>query len=184
MAVDRIVHRHDFGAWRMIKFDGMASEGRLAETKVLALKPTTYMNESGRAVGALMRHLKLEPAQIVVFHDDLDLAPGKLRTKSGGGNGGHNGLRSLDADIGVGYRRVRLGIGHPGHKDLVLSHVLGDFTPDERAWLDPLLAMIGDAAPLLVNSDEHAFANRIARLSAPPDPGPDPVPTHAEPPDA
>jgi peptidyl-tRNA hydrolase, PTH1 family len=176
MAVDHIVRRHDFGAWRRLKFDALASEGRLADTATLAVKPTTYMNESGSAVGALMRYLKLEPAQIVVFHDDLDLAPGKLRTKRGGGNGGHNGLRSLDAHIGADYRRVRLGIGHPGHKDLVLRHVLGDFTPDERTWLAPLLDAIGDAAPLLVSPDEHAFANRTARLLAPPPAPPPPAP--------
>src|SRR5271170_6679950 len=149
MAVDRIVHRHGFGAWRTTKLDGLVSEGELAQTRVFALKPATFMNESGRAVGALMRHLALEPAQIVVFHDDLDLAPGKLRTKRGGGNGGHNGLRSLDAHIGPDYRRVRLGIGHPGHKDLVLGYVLGDFAPDEHDGLATLLDAVGEAAPLL-----------------------------------
>jgi PTH1 family peptidyl-tRNA hydrolase len=179
MAVDRIVRRHGFGAWRTTKLDGMACEGELAETRVLALKPTTYMNESGRAVGALMRHLALEPARIVVLHDDLDLAPGKLRTKRGGGNGGHNGLRSLDAQIGPDYRRVRLGIGHPGHKDLVLQYVLGDFEPDERVWLGPLLDAVGEAAPLLLSPDEHAFANKVAVLTAPP-----PPPSPAEPADA
>jgi PTH1 family peptidyl-tRNA hydrolase len=151
---------------------------------VIAFKPTTYMNESGRAVGALMHHLALEPGRIVVLHDDLDLMPGKLRTKSGGGNGGHNGLRSLDAHIGADYRRVRLGIGHPGYKDLVLRHVLSDFTPDEHGWLDPLLERIGEAAPLLVSADEHAFANRIAQLCAPPPAPATPAASRPEPSDA
>jgi PTH1 family peptidyl-tRNA hydrolase len=167
MAADAITSRHGFGAWRAVKFDGLASEGRLAEERVLAFKPTTYMNESGRAVGALMGWLKIEPATVVVLHDDLDLAPGKLRTKRGGGNGGHNGLRSLDAHIGPDYRRVRLGIGHPGDKNLVLGHVLSDFTADERAWLGPLLDVVAAAAPLLVSPDEHAFANKVAVLAAP-----------------
>ncbi len=167
MAVDAIVHRHGFGPWRAVKFDGLASEGQLAEARVVALKPTTFMNESGRAVGALMRWLKLEAANVIVVHDDLDLAPGKLRTKTGGGNGGHNGLRSIDAEIGPDYRRVRLGIGHPGDKALVLGHVLSDFDAEERAWLAPLLDTIGEAAPLLVSPDEHAFANKVAVLSTP-----------------
>jgi len=167
MAVDRIAARHGFGAWRAIRFDGLACEGRLAEADGLALKPTTYMNESGRAVAPLMRHLGLEPAQVIVFYDDLDLPPGKLRTKRGGGHGGHNGLRSLDAEIGPDYRRVRLGIGHPGDKELVLPHVLGDFTADERAWLAPLMDAIAEAAPLLASPDEHAFANKVSVLMAP-----------------
>jgi PTH1 family peptidyl-tRNA hydrolase len=182
MAVDRIARRHGFGGWRATKLEGLACEGEFAGTRVLALKPTTYMNESGRAVGALMRHVGLEPAHVVVFHDDLDLVPGKLRTKRGGGHGGHNGLRSLDAHIGPDYRRVRLGIGHPGHKELVLPYVLGDFTEDERGWLEPLLGAIGEAAPLLVSPDEHAFANKVAVLIAPP--APPPQPTQTEPGDA
>ncbi len=185
MAVDRIVRRHGFGAWRNVKFDGLASEGALGDERVLALKPTTYMNESGRAVGAMLRWLKIEPANLVVLHDDLDLPPGKLRTKTGGGNGGHNGLRSLDAEVGRDYRRVRLGIGHPGDKELVLGHVLSDFAADDRAWLEPLLDTIAEAAPLLVSADEHAFANKVAVLSAPATPDdpptddPPPAPKHA-----
>jgi PTH1 family peptidyl-tRNA hydrolase len=183
MAVDRIVDRHGFGSWRAVRFDGLASEGTLADARVLAFKPTTYMNESGRAVGALMRWFKLEPATVIVFHDDLDLAPGKLRTKRGGGNGGHNGLRSIDAEIGPDYRRVRLGIGHPGDKSLVLAHVLSDFAADERAWLGRLLDTIAEAAPLLVSPDEHAFANRVAVLSgstaADPPNGPESATKHA-----
>ena len=167
MAVDRIARRHGFGVWRAVRFEGLAAEGTLADERVVAFKPTTYMNESGRAVGGLMRWLKLEPDRVVVIHDDLDLPPGKLRTKRGGGNGGHNGLRSLDAEIGREYRRVRLGIGHPGDKDLVLGHVLSDFADDERGWLEGLLDTIAEAAPLLVSADEHAFANKVARLLAP-----------------
>jgi PTH1 family peptidyl-tRNA hydrolase len=168
MAADRIVRRHGFGAWRATKLEALAGDGQLADARVIAIKPTTYMNESGRAVGAFMRWLKLEPAQVVVFHDDLDLMPGKLRVKRGGGNGGHNGLRSIDAHIGPDYRRVRLGIGHPGHKDLVLRYVLGDFAADERAWLEPLMDAVAEAAPLLLDADEHAFPNKVTRLTAPP----------------
>ncbi|MBI3512897.1 MAG: aminoacyl-tRNA hydrolase [Proteobacteria bacterium] len=178
MAVDRIVGRHGFAAWRRVTFNGLASDGVLGPERVIAFKPTTFMNESGSAVGALMRWLKLEPDHVIVIHDDLDLAPGKLRTKRGGGNGGHNGLRSLDADIGPDYRRVRLGIGHPGDKGLVLGHVLSDFTADERAWLEPLLETISEAAALLVSADEHAFANKVAVLTAPP---PKPAPPDAVP---
>ena len=171
MALDAIARRHGFGAWRAVKFEADAAEGVLGgdgAARVLGVKPMTYMNESGRAVGALMRWLKLEPDRVIVFHDDLDLAPGKLRTKRGGGHGGHNGLRSLDAAIGPDYRRVRIGIGHPGHKDLVLRHVLSDFAPDEHDWLSALLAAIAEAAPALVAADEHAFANKVNRLLAPP----------------
>ena len=178
MAVDRIARRHGLGAWRAVTFDGLATEGTLADERVIALKPTTYMNESGRAVEGLMRWFKIDPATVVVFHDDLDLAPGKLRTKRGGGNGGHNGLRSLDACIGPDYRRVRLGIGHPGDKELVLGHVLSDFGADERGWLDGLLDTIAEAAPLLVSPDEHAFANKVAVLGAPAPAAPD-RPDHA-----
>src|SRR5258708_35432539 len=122
------------------------------------------MKGSGGGVGPRMRGLTLEPARVIVFHDELDLPPGKLRTKRGGGNGGHNGLRSLDAHIGPDYHRVRLGIGHPGHKDLVLRHVLGDFTTEETAWLGPLLDAVAEAAPLVVGPDEHGFANKVSLL--------------------
>src|SRR4051794_41585778 len=128
MAVDRIVHRHGFGAWRATKFSALGALGQLAGEQVLAVKPTTYMNESGQAVGDIMRFYKIGPESIVVFHDELDLEYGRLRAKLGGGNGGHNGLRSIDAHIGPGYRRVRLGIGHPGSKSRVLGHVLGNFS--------------------------------------------------------
>jgi len=169
MAVDRIARRHGFGAWRAV-----AADGTLVDERVIAFKPTTFMNESGRAVEGLMRWLKLDTANVIVFHDDLDLAPGKLRTKRGGGNGGHNGLRSLDAHIGPDYRRVRLGIGHPGDKDLVLGHVLSDFGADECGWLESLLDTIAEAAPLLVSPDEHAFANKVAVLGAPASPATQP----------
>jgi PTH1 family peptidyl-tRNA hydrolase len=167
MALDRIAAGHGFGAWRAVTLGGLASDGTLGAERVIALKPTTFMNESGRAVAAVMAWLKLTPEHVVVIHDDLDLAPGKLRTKRGGGNGGHNGLRSIDAHIGPDYRRVRLGIGHPGDKALVLGHVLNDFGADERPWLARLLDTIAEAAPLLVSADEHAFANKVAVLSPP-----------------
>ena len=126
MAVDEIVRRHGFGAWRA-RFHGLAADGVLDGQKVLALKPTTFMNHSGRAVGEAMRFFKLEPAAVTVIHDEIDLAFGKVRVKRGGGHAGHNGLRDIDAHIGADFWRVRVGIGHPGDKELVHGHVLSDF---------------------------------------------------------
>lgn len=135
MAVDRIAADHGFGPWRN-KFQGAVAEGRLGTEKVLLLKPGTYMNKSGQSVGEAMRFFKLAPEDVTVFHDELDLAPGKCRVKTGGGLAGHNGLRSLDAHIGPAFQRVRLGIGHPGHKDRVSGWVLGDFAKAEQSgWL-------------------------------------------------
>jgi PTH1 family peptidyl-tRNA hydrolase len=167
MAVDRIVHRHDFGAWRATKFNAMGALGTLAGEQVLAVKPTTYMNESGQAVGAIMRFYKAVPANIVVFHDELDLESGKLRAKLGGGHGGHNGLRSIDAHIGPAYRRIRLGIGHPGSKERVLGHVLGNFSNSDRNWLDPLLDAMASEAPAIIERDEQVFASRVHHLITP-----------------
>ena len=144
MAVDEIVRRHGFAPARK-RFQGLIGEGSLAGRKVMALKPQTFMNESGRSVGAAARFYKLRPEQIVVIHDELDLAPGKLRVKQGGGLAGHNGLRSLAAHIGRDFRRIRLGVGHPGDKDRVLGHVLRDFAKSDDAWLDPLLDAIAAA---------------------------------------
>src|SRR3546814_7405671 len=138
MAVDDIVHRHGLGPWKS-RFLGHAAEGVLDGVKVLALKPATVMNRSGPAVGEAMRFYKLQPAEVIVIHDDLDLAPDKCRVKRGGGHGGHNGLRSIDQHIGQDYWRVRLGIGHPGDKALVNGYVLHDFAKSDEAWLDPLL---------------------------------------------
>jgi PTH1 family peptidyl-tRNA hydrolase len=137
---------------------------------VIALKPMTFMNESGRAVGEALRFHKLEPADVVVLYDEIELAPGKLRVKQGGGAAGHNGIRSLDDHIGPDFWRVRLGVGHPGVKHLVHPHVLSDFTKEEEAWLDPLLEAVANEAPLLVKGDMAAFMSRVALALQPPKP--------------
>ncbi len=161
MALDGIVQRYDFAPYRR-RFQGHSADGRVDDLRVLALKPATFMNESGRAVGEAVRFYKLAPEQVTVIHDDLDLAPGKVRVKTGGGHGGHKGLKSIDRHIGRDYRRVRLGIGHPGDKDLVESYVLRDFAKADQTWLDPLLAAVADAAPLLVQGDESGFMNKVS----------------------
>lgn len=169
LALDRIVERHGFGPFRS-RFQGLAAEGRLDGGKVLALKPLTFVNESGRAAGAAVRFYKLEPADVVVLHDELDLVAGKLRVKRGGGLAGHNGLRSIAAHIGNDFRRVRLGIGHPGEKHKVLRHVLGDFAKADQDWLGKFLDAVADAAPSLAAGDDPGFATRVALLVAPPKP--------------
>ena len=161
MAVDEI-HRHgDFEPWKS-RFQALTAEGRMDGRKVLLIKPATFMNESGRAVGEAVRFYKLEAEDVVVLYDELDLAPGKIRVKKGGGAGGHNGIRSLDAHLGKDYRRVRIGIGHPGHKDKVTGHVLGDFSKADQNWLVPLLDEIARNADLLTTGDDAGFMNRIA----------------------
>ncbi len=168
MALDRIAAEHGFSPWRA-KFQAELAEGRLGETRVTLVKPMGFMNLSGQPVGEAMRFLKLDPAAVTVFHDELDLAPGRLRVKAGGGHAGHNGLRSLHQHIGEGYGRVRLGIGHPGHKDRVTAHVLSDFAKGERTeWVDPLVEAVSDAAPLLAAGDAAGFQNRVALRMAPP----------------
>lgn len=162
MAVERIAERNGFGPWRK-RFQGYACDGELDGTKVLLLKPETYMNESGRAVGEAARFLKLSTSDIVVIHDELDLLPGKLKVKVGGGNAGHNGLRSVTAHLDNEYMRVRIGIGHPGVKELVQAWVLHDFSREDQAWLDPLLDAIADAAPRLAADDQARFLTDIAR---------------------
>ncbi len=171
MAADAIVRRHSFGAWRS-RFHGLVAEGKLGHRKVLVLKPQTYMNESGRSAGEAMRFHKLKLSAMVVFHDELDLVPGKLRVKTGGGNAGHKGLRSLDAHLGKDYRRVRLGIGHPGDKARVTGHVLRDFAKADKAWLTPFLDALAEAAPLLAKGDDGAFMSKIAHLAREADPRP------------
>lgn len=165
MAVERIAERHGFGPWRR-RFQGYAAAGELEGTKVLLLKPDTYMNESGRAVGEAARFLKLSSSDIVVFHDELDLLPGKLRVKSGGGNAGHNGLRSITAHLDNEYVRVRIGIGHPGVKELVQPWVLHDFARADEDWLEPLLDAIAEAAPRLAVDDTARFLTDVARTLA------------------
>lgn len=161
MALDQIASDHSFAPWRG-KFQGQLSEGRLGREKVILLKPETFMNLSGQSVGEAMRFFKLEPADITVFHDELDLAPGKCRVKMGGGHAGHNGLRSMHQHIGENYQRVRLGIGHPGHKDRVSGYVLHDFAKADAEWLDDLLRGIGDGAPHLADGDAARFMNAVA----------------------
>lgn len=161
MAVEEIHRRHSsFQPWRS-RFQGNCSEGRLGSDKVLLLKPSTYMNESGRSVSEALRFYKIEPQDIVVVYDELDLPASKFRMKVGGGHGGHNGLRSLTAHIGPDYRRLRLGIGHPGDKKLVSNYVLGDFSKADQDWLDKLLAEIADNADLLAEGKDSQFANKL-----------------------
>ena len=162
MAIDRIAHRHGFSPWRQ-RFKGLVAEGMVGTQKVLALKPQTYMNLSGESVQAAAAFFKIPPADITAFHDELDLAPGKVRVKLGGGAAGHNGLRSMDRMLGMpDYWRVRMGIGHPGEKDRVLSWVLGDFCKDDANWLPALLDDVADAAPLLAAGDTGGFMTKIA----------------------
>lgn len=167
MALDQIASDHGFSPWRS-KFQGQICDGRLGADKVVLLKPETFMNLSGQSVGEAMRFHKLTPADVIVFHDELDLAPGKVRLKTGGGHAGHNGLRSIHSHIGADYDRVRLGIGHPGHKDAVAGYVLRDFPKAEDAWRDDLLRGIGDGITHLVAGDGGKFQNAIALRVAPP----------------
>ena len=167
MALERIAEDHGFGPWRS-RFQGEVSEGRLGGDKVLLLKPGTFMNLSGQAVGEAMRFFKLEPDDVTVFHDELDLAPGKCRVKTGGGHAGHNGLRSIHAHIGEAYHRVRLGIGHPGRKDMVAAYVLHDFHKADEDWLDDLLRGISDGAGELALGDTGKFQNAVALRVNPP----------------
>ena len=169
MALDAIVARYPLAAARR-RFHGLGADGYIAGTKVLALKPHTYMNDSGRAVAAAAAYYKLPPERIIVLHDEIDLLPGRLRVKRGGGAGGHNGLRSIDAHIGPDYWRVRIGVGHPGHRDLVRHYVLNDFPKAERPLIEKLLSALAEALPLLVNGDENGFMNKISVLVSPPKP--------------
>ncbi len=169
MAAERIAADHGFGPWRS-KFQGLISEGRLGDGKVILLKPETYMNLSGQSVGEAMRFFKLEPQDIVVFQDEIDLAPGKLRVKIDGGHAGHNGLRSLHQHIGPNYVRVRIGVGHPGHKDAVPVYVLKDFSKSDQDWLDDLMRGISDGASYLADGDHGRFQNAVAVRMNPPKP--------------
>lgn len=167
MAIDAIARRHGFPPFRT-KFRGFVTDGTIDGEKVLLLKPQTFMNRSGDSVAAAVQFYKLSAEDVTVFHDELDLAPGKVRVKRGGSNGGHNGLRSIDPQIGTNYRRVRLGIGHPGHKARVNAHVLSDFHKIDYEWLEPLLDAIGDNAGLLIKGDEGGFMNKLALATQPP----------------
>lgn len=160
MAVEEIAKRHGFSPWRR-RFQGVATEGAIAGVRVLLLLPGTYMNESGRAVAEAARFYKLPLADITVVHDEIDLPPAKLRVKVGGGIAGHNGLRSISEHVGNDYRRVRIGVGHPGNKDLVQHYVLSDFAKSERDWLEALLATVADNADLLVRGEDASFQNKV-----------------------
>lgn len=160
MAIDRIAARHNFPPFKN-KFQGQLSETTLNGEKVQLLKPETFMNESGKSVAEATRLYKLPPQNIIVFYDELDLTPGKLRMKTGGGLAGHNGLKSLKAHIGADFRRARLGIGHPGHKDQVLGHVLKDFSTADSKWLPFFLDALAEHAPLLFSGEDATYQNRV-----------------------
>ena len=167
MAVDEIVRRHGLSSWRR-KFQSEASDGVIAGEKVLVLKPQTYMNESGRAVGEAVRFHQIDLSKVYVFYDELDLIQGKMRVKLGGGAAGHNGIRSISAHLGPDFKRVRLGIGHPGVKDLVLPHVLGDFAKSDHEWLSKMLEAVAEDVPLLLQGQDEKFQSRVALALKPP----------------
>jgi PTH1 family peptidyl-tRNA hydrolase len=160
MVVQEIARRHGFPPWRR-RFQGVATEGTIGSERVLLLLPGTYMNESGRAVGEAAHFYKLPLSDIVVVHDEIDLAPMKVRVKTGGGIAGHNGLRSITAHVGNDYRRVRIGVGHPGAKEQVYGYVLGDFAKAERPWVEALVEVIADNAGLLARGDDATFQNKV-----------------------
>ncbi len=167
MALNRIAADHGFSPWRA-RFQGEVAEGRLGDTRVTLLKPATFMNLSGQSVGEAMRYLKLQPDDVIVLHDELDLSPGKLRMKTGGGHAGHNGLRSIHQHIGEAYRRLRIGIGHPGHKDRVAGYVLSDFAKAEEDLVEDVLRGISDGASELAQGSDAAFLNKVAGRVNPP----------------
>lgn len=172
MAVDRIASDHGFSPWKS-KFQGVISEGRLGSGKAILLKPETFMNNSGQSVRAALDFYKLDPQDVIVLHDEIDLAPAKLRMKAGGGHAGHNGLRSIHAHIGADYARVRLGVGHPGRKELVPAYVLHDFARADADWLEDVLRGISDGAEHLISGDGGKFMNAVALRTTPQrEPGP------------
>jgi peptidyl-tRNA hydrolase, PTH1 family len=160
MAIDAVVRRHNLGSWRR-RFKGIAAEGPISGERIIALKPETFMNDSGLAVAEASHFYKIGLSHIVVFHDEIDLAPGKVRVKTGGGIAGHNGLRSISAHVGNDYVRVRIGVGHPGVKEQVYSYVLGDFAVAERPWVEALCDIIADNAATLVKGGESSFQNKV-----------------------
>ena len=169
MAVDEIIHRHNFSEPRK-KFKALVTDGMIGKEKVLLLKPDTFMNLSGEAVQAAVAFYKIPMDHVIVFHDDLDLASGKMRMKFAGGAGGHNGLRSIDDHLGKNYWRARLGIGHPGHKERVTGHVLGNFSKDDKVWLEKILEAIGKHSNNLFDGKMDKFGTRIAEAMRPPKP--------------
>jgi len=178
IAVDAMARRHKFAPYRS-KFTGELAEGMLGERRVLALKPQTFMNLSGDSVGAAARFYKIAPDEIAVIHDEIDLAPGKLKVKRGGGAAGHNGLRSIEAAIGADFWRVRVGIGHPGVKELVEPYVLQNFSGEERSMFGPLLDAMAEAMPVLADDDFQGFMTKVALILRPPPPKPPRAPPPA-----
>ncbi|HUI16572.1 MAG TPA: aminoacyl-tRNA hydrolase [Alphaproteobacteria bacterium] len=173
LAVNAIVRRHSFGPFKS-RFQGLIAEGTVEAVRLHILKPMTFMNESGRALGEVVRFYKLAPSEVLVIHDELDLAPGKVKVKQGGGSAGHNGLRSIDAHIGPDYWRLRIGIGHPGDPNLVYPYVLSDFFAEDVAWLEKLLPAIAEALPLILAGEDNRFMTKLALLTKPQRPKPPP----------
>jgi PTH1 family peptidyl-tRNA hydrolase len=167
MAADEIIRRYDLSL-RQSRHHAYVAEGTIGGEKILLLKPKTFMNESGRALGSAVRYHKLRPLQVTVLYDELDLAPGKIRVKMGGGHAGHNGIRSISSHIGQDFRRVRIGIGHPGDKKRVHKYVLSDFPKSEQAWVEQTVDAIADALPILIEGDDAGFMTRVAFLAPPP----------------
>ncbi|MEO0465357.1 MAG: aminoacyl-tRNA hydrolase [Pseudomonadota bacterium] len=167
MALDRIADTHGFGPWRS-KFQGEVSEGRISDVKVLLLKPQTFYNETGRSLSEALRFFKLSAEDVTVFHDEIDLAPGRIRTKQGGGHSGNNGMRSIIAHVGADVRRVRMGIGHPGDRSRVMPYVLSDFPSSETTWRDALLDAISRSVSYLVDGDDERFQTDVLRLAPAP----------------
>jgi PTH1 family peptidyl-tRNA hydrolase len=166
MAVDALAENTDASAWQR-KFKGQISVGTLGKHAFLLLKPMTFMNLSGESVGEAMRYYKLNPSDVIVFHDDIDLLSGKVKVKQGGGNAGHNGLKSIDAHIGPDYWRVRLGIGHPGDRDQVHDHVLSPFAKADREWLVALLRTLSEHFPLMLEGKDKAYVAEVMKVMAP-----------------
>ena len=167
MAVDEIARRWRFGPERA-KFQSVVRDGEIDGTKVLLMKPQTFMNESGRAVGEAARFYKIKPSEVIVFHDEIDLAPGRFRMKTGGGAAGQNGIRSLISHLGAEFRRGRMGVGHPGESHLVMPHVLGDFHKADLPWLDPMLVAVADALPFAVAGEDERYQGEVMRLAPAP----------------
>jgi PTH1 family peptidyl-tRNA hydrolase len=167
LAVDAIAERYRFTPWKA-RFQGVTAEGFINGMKVLALKPGTYMNLSGQSVGEAARFFKISPENVIVVYDEIELAPGKVKAKKGGGSAGHNGIKSIDAHIGADYWRVRLGVGRPDTKEKVTGHVLQNFSKADAAWLGPLLDAVGDAMPWMIAGNESKFLTRVAFLTKPP----------------
>lgn len=169
MAIDAIAARHRFSPWRT-RFQALTAEGVIDGEKVIALKPQTYMNLSGQSVGEAARFFKIAPEDVLVLYDEIELAPGKLKVKLGGGSAGHNGIKSIDAHLGNNFWRVRLGVGRPATKEQVHGHVLSDFAKADQTWLETLFAALSDALPLLIAGNESKFMTKVALLTKPPAP--------------